>query len=150
MNLYYLLLIIFILLFVSCKNTTKPQTNPYDELIQNPMTANKAMDTINIPKLYFSESKYDFGTIQQGDSVIHEFVYYNKGLAKLLITNVSSSCGCTVPKIYKDQLEPGDSSILRVVFHSKDKIGYQEKKTTLFANTFPPETEIVLVGYVNN
>ena len=148
MNLKMVIIPILFLLVVSCKNTTKPEINPYDDLIRNPMTANKAMDTVNIPKLYFPESNYDFGFVIQGDSIVHEFPFYNRGKAILLITNVSSSCGCTIPKIYKDKLQPGDSSILKVVFNSKDKIDYQEKKITIFANTFPPETEVLLSGYV--
>ncbi len=112
------------------------------------MSAEKAMDTINIAKLYFPESKFDFGFVTQGDSIVHEFPFYNRGKATLLITNVSSSCGCTIPKVYKDKLEPGDSSILKVVFNTKDKVSYQEKKITIFANTFPSETEVSLSGYV--
>ena len=144
-----LVILNLLILIISCKNTTKPQINPYDELIRNPMTANKYMDTVNIPKLYFRENNYNFGSVIQGDSVVHEFIFYNTGKARLLITNVSSSCGCTVPKIYRDNLPPGDSSMLKVVFNSKDKIDYQQKKITIFANTFPPETEIFLSGYVN-
>ncbi len=149
MNLLNFMVSIVFLLAVSCKNTTKLEINPYDELIRNPMSASKEMDTVNIPKLYFPENKYDFGSINQGDSVDHEFKFYNRGQATLLITNVSSSCGCAIPKIYKDRLGPGDSSILKIIFYSKDKIDYQEKKTTIFANTFPPETEILITGYVN-
>ena len=112
------------------------------------MSADKEMDTLNIAKLYFPESSFDFGLIQQNDSVVHEFSFYNKGNAILFITNVSSSCGCTIPKIYKDKLQPGDSSKLKVVFNSKDKIDYQEKKITIFANTFPPQSEVSIFGYV--
>src|SRR6185295_5760287 len=114
MNVNFAVMSVFCLLVVSCKKTNKPEISPYDELVKNPMTADKAMDTTNIPKLYFPESNYDFGSIAEGDSVIHEFHFYNRGNASLLITNVSSSCGCTIPKVYKDRLNPGDSSILKV------------------------------------
>ena len=138
-------------LFVSCKNknNTYQQISPYSELIKNPISADKELDTVNIPKLFFPESRYNFGTVSEGDSVIHNFSFYNRGNAPLLITNVASSCGCTVPKLYKSKLEPGDSSILRVVFNTKDKINEQEKKITIYANTFPTETEIILTGFVN-
>jgi hypothetical protein len=143
-------LLISLIFFYSCKNTNKPQTSPYDVLINNPMSADKPMDTINIPKIQFDESSFNFGIVQQGDSVIHEFHFTNSGHAPLLITNVSSSCGCTVPKLYKDRLEAGESSVLKVVFNTKNKLDFQEKKITIFANTFPSETVITIFGNVKN
>jgi hypothetical protein len=146
-----LFILILFALSISCKNknNTFQQINPYSELISNPISANNEKDTVNIPKLFFPESRYDFGTVSEGDSVVHNFSFYNRGNAPLLITNVASSCGCTVPKLYKNQLEPGDSSILRVLFNTKDKINDQEKRITIYANTFPTETEIILTGFVN-
>jgi hypothetical protein len=133
---------------ISCKNNKKPEINPYGELINNPMSAMKVLDTVNIAKLTFREPKFDFGYVNHGDSVVHDFKYYNTGKKTLLITDVNTSCGCTSSRVMKDKLEPGDSSILRVVFNSKDREGFQEKSVIVFANTFPPQTQVTISGTV--
>lgn len=143
-------IIIFVFLFCACKNTIQKEINPYDQFIHNPMTAAGDLDTNQVPKLFLPESHFNFGTIKSGDTVIHEFKFYNRGNAPLLITDVSSSCGCTIPNITARQLNPGDSSILTVIFDSSDKIGFQEKKITIFANTFPPESNLYIFGVLNH
>ncbi|MBK8449656.1 MAG: DUF1573 domain-containing protein [Saprospiraceae bacterium] len=146
---YKFVLISIIALFVACKPNAKLEPNSYDTLINNPASANNPEDSINIPKIYFKETNYNFGIATQGDTITHEYRFYNTGKATLLISNVSSSCGCAIPKIEKQKLGPGDSSILKVVFSTNDKVMYQEKEITIFANTFPASTKILLTGYVN-
>lgn len=144
------LFLVFIMFVISCKNKQKLELKPYDELINNPMSAAKILDTTDVPKIYFPEPKFDFGTIQQGDSIAHEYTFFNTGKKTLHILSVNSACGCTVSKVYKDKLEPGDSSKIKVVFNSKDKIDFQEKAITILANTFPPGSQITISGFVTN
>ncbi len=148
MNLKLNFIIILSLLLLACKNNKKPEINPYGELINNPMSAMKVMDTVNIAKISFQEPKFDFGYVNQGDSVVHEFTFQNTGKKTLLITDINTSCGCTSSRVAKDTLEPGDSSILRVVFNSKGREGFQEKSVMVFANTFPPQTQVFITGTV--
>ena len=44
----------------------------------------------------FKETSYDFGKIQEGDTVTHDFGFTNTGNAPLLISDISTGCGCTV------------------------------------------------------
>ena len=52
------------------------------------------------PKIEFkdADNTIDYGTVtKDGDSGIRTFEFKNTGDAPLIITNVQSSCGCTVP-----------------------------------------------------
>ena len=53
------------------------------------------------PKLTVEVSTHDFGDIYQGDKVSDTFKFKNVGYILLLITNVSTSCGCTAPILVK-------------------------------------------------
>ena len=43
----------------------------------------------------FSEERFNFGTVTAGEKVQHNFKIKNTGKEPLIITNASSSCGCT-------------------------------------------------------
>lgn len=97
----------------------------------------------------FGETEYDFGTIEQGESVSHTYTFTNTGSEPLIISNAKGSCGCTVPKWPKDPIAPGETGELLVEFNSKGKKGAQNKKVTITANTNPAQSFIYLKGNVN-
>lgn len=92
---------------------------------------------------------YDFGTIQEGAIVEHEFKFRNDGEYPLILNNISSSCGCTTPEWPKDPIGPKQTSSIKVRFDSKHKAGPQVKTVTVYANTEPAYTELRLKGIVN-
>ena len=51
-----------------------------------------------IAKIEFKTDVIDYGTIEKGADGVRTFEFTNTGDAPLIITKVSSSCGCTVPK----------------------------------------------------
>lgn len=62
-------------------------------MAQNQATQAKKADEL----VKFSESKYDFGKIQQGKPVTHDFVFQNVGSQPAVIVSATASCGCTTP-----------------------------------------------------
>jgi len=80
---------------------------------------------------------FDFGTILQGDKVVHRFALKNEGDAPLEIHKVKTTCGCTVARDYPRELAPGKSGELLVTFNSTHKRGPQVKGITLFTNSEP-------------
>lgn len=92
---------------------------------------------------------YDFGMIQEGAIVEHEFKFRNDGEYPLILNNISSSCGCTTPEWPKDPIGPQQTSSIKVRFDSKHKAGPQVKTVTVYANTEPAYTELRLKGIVN-
>ncbi|KQS33570.1 DUF1573 domain-containing protein [Dyadobacter sp. Leaf189] len=94
-------------------------------------------------------ASYDFGTIQEGAIVEHEFKFKNEGEYPLILNNISSSCGCTTPEWPKEPIGPNQTSSIKVRFDSKNKSGPQVKTITVYANTEPAYSELRLKGIVN-
>ena len=87
------------------------------------------------PQIKFKEILYNFGTITQGDTVEHTFIFENVGTEPLRITSARGSCGCTVPSYTTDAIEPGKKGEVFVRFRSAGKRGMQNKTVTLMTNS---------------
>ena len=107
------------------------------KLVNNPITAEKGKQTAPLPKLSFDKLRHNFGKINQGESVSHQFVFTNTGQAELIINNAKGSCGCTVPKWPRKPIAPGESEEIKVTFNSAGKSGKQRKIITLVTNAIP-------------
>jgi hypothetical protein len=71
----------------------------------------------------FEETKFDFGTIKDGDIVKHTYVYKNTGTNPMAISNVVVSCGCTAPSYDKAPVMPGQKGSITLEFNSSGKGG---------------------------
>jgi len=79
------------------------------DIIRNPISADQPLDTVNVAKMTFKTTSYDFGTVKEGAEVKHTFVFENTGKAPLLISDARSTCGCTVPQWPKNPIPPGET-----------------------------------------
>lgn len=87
------------------------------------------------PVIEFDKKEHDFGEIEAKTPVETVFKYKNTGEGPLVITNIKSSCGCTVPKDWsRTPLAPGDEGQFTVKFNGNgtNKI---TKTITVTANT---------------
>ncbi len=115
----------------SCHQNASEKVNP-----ENVAMATQRDTVISkLPIMSFGEKTYDFGTINEGDIVEHEFLFKNTGEAPLVIINAKGSCGCTVPKWSTDPIKPGESGSLLVRFNSAGKPNTQTKQITITTNT---------------
>jgi hypothetical protein len=89
----------------------------------------------------FDETVHNFGNVTEGEKVEYSFKFTNTGDKDLIITDATSSCGCTVPDWPKEPLKPGKSAYMKVVFNSAGKEGFTEKLISIKANTNPPVVE---------
>ena len=96
----------------------------------------------------FEENHWDFGTIDEGDVVTHNFVFTNTGSEPLILDRCKGSCGCTVPKCPKEPIAPGATGMIEVKFSSKGKKNKQTKTVTINANTIPEQTRITIGAQV--
>ncbi|MDX1272444.1 DUF1573 domain-containing protein [Bizionia paragorgiae] len=117
--------------FTSCKEDA---TKKIDE---NNVTAAAERDaqSSKYPVLTFDKSEHDFGELISGTNVETVFNYTNTGDAPLVITDIKSTCGCTVPRDWsKAPLAPGESGSFTVKFNGKgtNKVS---KAVTVTANT---------------
>lgn len=96
----------------------------------------------------FSNTVWDFGQINQGESVDHVFTFINTGNEPLIISNAKGSCGCTVPEWPKEPIPPNGTGEIAVEFNSGEKKGRQNKTVTLTTNCTPNTTILRVVGNI--
>jgi hypothetical protein len=82
-----------------------------------------AVNPANGSRLQFTEKGFDFGTIDEGIKVSHDFEISNTGDSNLLLINVQASCGCTVPTWPRQPIKPGEKSKITVVYNSARRAG---------------------------
>ena len=97
--------------------------------------AKRDANSTKFPVLEFDRSEHDFGEMEARTNVETVFKYTNTGEAPLVITNISSSCGCTIPKDWsREPLAPGESGKFTVKFNGTGN-GNVTKTVTVTANT---------------
>ena len=85
------------------------------------------------PQIEFESTTIDYGTIENGSDGERIFSFKNKGTANLIITNVQSTCGCTIPKKPIGQIAPGETSEIIVRYDTK-RVGPFRKSITVSTN----------------
>ncbi|NRB62026.1 MAG: DUF1573 domain-containing protein [Saprospiraceae bacterium] len=123
-------------------NAVAPTTN-IQSAVQTPNTPTGPTTT-----MAFSEERFSFGTVAEGEKVSHTYKFTNTGNEPLILSNARGSCGCTVPKWPREPIAPGQSSEITVEFNTANKRGNRSQKVTITANTNPAETFIYLEGEV--
>ncbi len=118
-------------------------------IVRSPINADGTVDTVNVAKMDFEQTIFEFGEVDEGAVVKHEFKFTNNGKQPLLIQNAHSTCGCTVPDWPKEVIQPGQSGVINVEFDTKGKTEFQEKPVIITANTYPSVTKLYLKGTVN-
>ncbi|MDX9892733.1 MAG: DUF1573 domain-containing protein, partial [Bacteroidales bacterium] len=71
-----------------------------------------------VPEITFEKTVYDYGQINVGDNGECFFNFKNTGKADLILTNCSSSCGCTVPEWPKEPIPPGGKASIKVIYNT--------------------------------
>ena len=142
-----LILLLVSLALVSCSSSSDEKKITTD-LVNSHLTANSKAEKVLIPNIEMLETSYDFGEMQQGESVTHDFILKNTGDADLIITAAKGSCGCTVPEWPKNPIVKGEEAIIKVTFNSAGKSGKQNKTVTLVSNAIPNTKVITINGNV--
>ena len=140
------LLLLSFLFLVSC-NTGNDNEIPAG-VVNNPNSARGNSDLSSLPTIKFEEEVHDFGKIIEGETVSYAFKFRNTGKSDLVIADVTTSCGCTVPSYPKTPVRPGDEEEIRIAFSSAGRRGYQTKTIVVVANTQPNTTLIKIKALV--
>ncbi len=92
-------------------------------------------DTSAYAQIYFATTDHNFGDVNQGEKVQEVFKFKNTGNAPLILQNVLTTCGCTVPEWPKEPVPPAGEGEIKVIFDSTSKIGRQNKVVTIRSNS---------------
>lgn len=101
-----------------------------------------------VAEIKFEETMHNFGDIHQGDVVTYIFKFKNTGKAPLIISNVLTQCGCTVPEWPKEPILPGKKGEIKATFNSSGKMGAQNKVVTIQSNASNATTTVTIVANV--
>lgn len=103
------------------------------------------------PSIKFETTTHDFGTILEADgSVEYTFEFTNNGNAPLVISDVTSSCGCTTPSWTNKPVLPGQKGTLTAVYDPFKRPGKFHKSMTIISNASIPQTKIYIKGEVES
>ena len=89
----------------------------------------------------------DYGTIEKGADGVREFKFTNTGSSPLYITQVRSSCGCTIPKKPTDSIMPGVEEVIEVKYDT-NRVGPIRKTITVSSNALTPMVALQIKGTV--
>lgn len=98
-------------------------------------------------KIEFKTDIIDYGTIEKGANGVRVFEFTNTGNAPLIISNVKSTCGCTVPKRPKGPILPGETGKIEVKYDTK-RVNPIRKTITVTSNADTPTVALKIKGLV--
>ncbi|MCQ2973573.1 MAG: DUF1573 domain-containing protein [Bacteroidales bacterium] len=84
-------------------------------------------------EMTFKYTDHNFGTVVNGSDISYEFEFVNTGKEDLIISNVSTSCGCTTPEWSKQPIPCKGKGVIKVKYDSS-RIGSFSKSITVFSN----------------
>jgi hypothetical protein len=98
-------------------------------------------------KIEFKSDTIDYGTIDKGSDGVRVFEFTNTGDEPLIISKVSSSCGCTIPKKPKDPILPGQTGEIEVKYDT-NRVNPIRKTITVISNAETPTVALKIKGLV--
>ena len=100
-------------------------------------------------KIEFKTETVDYGVIEKGSDGIRVFEFTNTGTAPLIISKVSSSCGCTIPKKPEEAILPGKTGEIQVKYDTK-RVGPIRKAIPVISNADTPTKVLKIKGEVKS
>jgi hypothetical protein len=101
------------------------------------------------PKLDFTTTRYDYGTIKEGEGKKEAvFNFTNTGDSVLVITRVQPSCGCTASEYTKSPIPPGGKGFVNAVFDPRGYSSRFAKSISVYSNARPAVTVLIIEGQV--
>jgi hypothetical protein len=98
-------------------------------------------------KIQFKSDTVDYGEIEKGSDGVRVFEFTNTGDAPLVISKVSSSCGCTIPKKPEAPIQPGETGEIQVKYDT-NRVGPIRKAVTVISNADTPTIILKIKGTV--
>ena len=87
----------------------------------------------------------ELGIVSEGTQVDVVFSFQNTGGAPLILSDVSTSCGCTLAEQWsREPIQPGGNGEVAVRFDSRGHVGANRKEVFVVTNAVPSTTTLVL------
>lgn len=92
----------------------------------------------------FNKTQHSYGEIEYLSDGTCTFEFTNTGKEPIVVTNVRSSCGCTVPQWTKDPVKPGEKGEITVKYNTRLAGGFN--KTITVTSTGQPNQIILRIS----
>jgi hypothetical protein len=116
---------------------------------QNATTPAVPNDNPNAPDIKFVKLVHDYGTIMKEADGNCEFEFQNTGKEPLVLSDVRSSCGCTVPQWTREPILPGKKGTIKVHYDTK-RVGPINKTVTVMSNAKTPSVVLRITGNIQD
>lgn len=104
---------------------------------------------IKDPDINVEEWIWNFGTIEQRQTIKHKFIIQNRGEADLIINAVRSTCACTAVLSTPNLIKPGEKAEIEVSFYSDYRAGRVTKHVYVDSNDpDQPWIKLTITGVV--
>lgn len=103
----------------SAQNISDEELNKKMKEIQEAEQRKLEEEQRNQTTLKFDKLTHEFGDVASGSENTTNFIVTNTGKVPLVISDVSASCGCTLPKKPEQPIQPGESDEIQVTFKPK-------------------------------
>ena len=103
--------------------------------------------TMDAPVFKFETKTINYGKILKDSDGIRTFEFMNIGNSPLVITKVSSSCGCMIPKMPEDPIMTGGKGEIQVEYDTK-RLGRISKSIYVMSNASEPRLILKIKGEV--
>ena len=137
------LVLLVSLLAFACKDNAASKVNQ-DNVDK---AAERDLAALDLPKIAFDKEEHDFGNITNGSAVETTFTYTNTGNSPLVVSDIKSTCGCTIPKKPEKPIMPGESDKIQVKYDTK-RVGFIRKSITVTSNASNPNVILKITGQV--
>ena len=101
----------------------------------------------NAPVFEFEKETIDYGVIEKGADGQRVFKFKNVGKSPLIISNVKTSCGCTVPTVPKEPIMPGQTAEMTVKYDT-NRVSPFNKAITIYSNASEAKKVVYIKGTV--
>jgi hypothetical protein len=98
-------------------------------------------------EITFEEDTIDYGEIEKGSDGVRTFKFTNTGDAPLVIEDIKSTCGCTIPKKPSGPIAPGASDVIEVKYDT-NRVGPIRRSISVFSNAQEPIVTLKIKGTV--
>ncbi len=130
--------------FTSCKEDAASKIKSENVAVAAERDANAG----DFPVIAFDKTEHDFGTIENGTPVETVFKYTNSGNSMLVVSNIKSTCGCTVPSNWTKEVAPGETGEFAVKFNGKGNGNKVSKSITMTTNTEKGKEVVKISAFV--
>jgi len=117
-------------------------------MVTGSMSFGQKKESKNKDEMAFETESHNYGSIEYQADGSYSFKFTNHGRKPLVITNVKSSCGCTVPSWPKEPVQPGATAKIDVKYNTMIP-GTFNKTVQVFSTANNSPVRLTIMGKVN-